>query len=126
MLHVNEAIRIHHLLIADFGGAQGVRDWGSLESALARPYQTFDGIELYATPQAKASAIMESLAINHPFVDGNKRIAYTLFRLLLLNAGVDIAADLDARYAMVIGVSKGEMRYEALLEWVEKYLVAAT
>ncbi len=121
-LTIETALRVHAQLVTTFGGAQGVRDLGSLESAMARPYQTFGGAELYTTPQEKASALLESLAINHPFVDGNKRIAYTLYRLLLLGAGMDIRADLDTRYAMVIAVSKGELRYEGLVAWAQVHV----
>lgn len=122
MVSVQQAIAVQRVLIDEFGGSHGVRDLGGLEAALARPYQTFDGIDLYPTPQAKACAVLESLAINHPFIDGNKRIAYTIYRLLLLNAGCDIRADLGERYAMVIGASKGEMRFDDLLEWTERFL----
>ena len=126
MILVQETIRIQSQLITRFGGAHGVRDLGGLESAIARPYQTFDGIDLYPTPQAKACAVLESLAINHPFIDGNKRIAYTMYRLLLLNAGMDINADLEQRYGMVIAASMGEMRFEKLLEWTEQRLIKTT
>jgi death-on-curing protein len=122
MFSLRQAIRIHEVLIDRFGGAHGVRDQAGLESALARPLQTFDGIDLYLTPEEKAAALMESLVINHPFVDGNKRIAYTLYRLLLLNSGFDILADQAERYEMVISASKGEMRFEDLGAWTKKYL----
>ena len=59
--------------LKDFGGSSGVRDIGLLESAIARPFQTFGGEDLYHSPFAKAAAVAESLIINHPFVDGNKR-----------------------------------------------------
>ncbi|HEX2900609.1 MAG TPA: type II toxin-antitoxin system death-on-curing family toxin [Bacteroidia bacterium] len=126
MFSLKEAIQIHEVLITRFGGAQGVRDQAGLESALARPVQTFDGVDLYPAPQAKAAALMESLVINHPFVDGNKRIAYTLYRLCLLNAGLDIGANQAERYEMVIEASKGELRFEDLLTWTEKHLQKST
>jgi death on curing protein len=69
-------------LIEEFGGSKGVRDWGGLEAAIARPFATFDQTELYSTPYDKAAAIFESLIINHPFVDGNKRIAYLMMQVL--------------------------------------------
>ncbi len=118
------ALRVHAQLVDTFGGAHGLRDMGSLASAMARPYQTFGNIELYTTPQEKAAALLESLAINHPFVDGNKRIAYTLYRLMLLGAGLDIRADLDTRYEMVIAVSKGELRWQGLVEWADEWVAA--
>ncbi len=125
MQRIDVVIKIQTRLIAKFGGANGVRDLGGLEAALGRPEQTFDGQELYPSPQAKACALLESLVINHPFVDGNKRIAYTMYRLTLMNAGWDIAASQSEKYGMVIDASTGEKRFEELLKWTEQHLVKA-
>ena len=64
---------IHDILIDRFGGAKGVRDSGILQSAINRPYQTFDGNDLYPDAVDKAAAIFESVISNHPFIDGNKK-----------------------------------------------------
>jgi death on curing protein len=72
MMGITEVEKIHDILIERFGGAKGIRDKGSLDSALRRPYQTFDGQELYPRPVDKAAAIFESI-ISNPFIDGNKR-----------------------------------------------------
>ena len=61
-----------------------------MESALARPFQTFDENELYTTPIHKAAALIESILINYPFVDGNKRTGYVLMRIYLIGNGLDI------------------------------------
>ena len=84
MIPVTEALRIHEILIERFGGIKGVRDLELLKSSLNRPLQTFDGKELYPTITEKAAALLESLIKNHPFHDGNKRIGYTMCRLILL------------------------------------------
>lgn len=68
MISKESVLRIHELSIAKYGGSEGIGDEGLLESALARPYQTFDGANLYPTAYDKAAAIAESLIINHPFV----------------------------------------------------------
>lgn len=60
MISLNEVLAIHDILIERFGGARGVRDQGALESAINRPYQTFDGAELYPTSTDKAAAIFEA------------------------------------------------------------------
>jgi death-on-curing protein len=57
MIHVNEVLWIHRSLIKTFGGIEGVRDWGMLESAIHRPFATFDGNELYPNPIHKATAL---------------------------------------------------------------------
>ncbi|WP_262512383.1 type II toxin-antitoxin system death-on-curing family toxin [Adhaeribacter arboris] len=77
---------MHNLLIEEFGGAKGIRDLGALDAAINRPFATFDQQELYPNPVDKAAAIIESILINHPFLDGNKRTGYVLMRLLLLQS----------------------------------------
>ncbi|MCD8536256.1 MAG: type II toxin-antitoxin system death-on-curing family toxin [Burkholderiaceae bacterium] len=70
-LTVNDVLAIHAVLVQRHGGADGLRDPGALESALFRPQTGY-----YADIIAEAAALMESLAINHPFVDGNKRVSF--------------------------------------------------
>ena len=93
MIELSQVEAIHDVLIEKFGGAKGIRDKGSLESAIGRPYQTFDGNELYPDPVDRAAAIFESIVSNHPFVDGNKRTAYVLMRLILKEHKLDINVD---------------------------------
>lgn len=92
MISLQEVEHIHPILIAEFGGSHGIRDRESLNSALSWPFQTFDGKELYPTPIDKAASLIESILINHPFVDGLIRTGYVLMRLLLLKNGLDINA----------------------------------
>ena len=70
-LTVADVLGLHTVLMQRYGGAGGVRDPGALEAALFRPQTGY-----YADIIAEAAALLESLAINHPFVDGNKRIAF--------------------------------------------------
>ena len=69
-----QVLLLHEQLLQEFGGTPGVRDEGLLDSALAAPFQTFDGQSLYPSVQAKAAQLGFGLVCNHPFVDGNKRI----------------------------------------------------
>jgi death-on-curing protein len=119
MIELQDVLNIHNILIDKFGGIKGVRDQGSLESAINRPFATFEKHDLYPTPSDKAAAILESILINHPFIDGNKRTAYVLMRLLLLNYGFDILADQDDKYKMVISASKGDLRFDGIKNWIE-------
>ena len=121
MILLEEVLSIHKILVQQFGGIQGVRDQAALESALARPFATFDGVDLYPSPQAKAAALIESILINHPFLDGNKRTGYTLMRLLLLNAQTDIKANQDEKYDSVIKTAAGQMKYEEIQFWLENH-----
>ena len=69
-----QVLLLHEQLLQEFGGTPGVRDEGLLDSALAAPFQTFDGQSLYPSVQAKAAQLGFGLVCNHPFVDGNKRV----------------------------------------------------
>ncbi|MDT7829485.1 type II toxin-antitoxin system death-on-curing family toxin [Pricia sp. S334] len=93
---------MHEVLIEKFRGTNGLKDRRDLESSLNRPYTTFDQKELYPSPIDKAAAILESILINHPFVDGNKRTGYVLMRLTLMNDGLDIEATQNDKYDFVI------------------------
>ncbi len=118
MIELRDVLNIHNILIDKFGGSKGVRDQGSLESAINRPFASFDNQDLYPTPSDKAAAILESILINHPFVDGNKRIAYVLMRLILLDNGLDLVANQEDKYKMVISASTGDIRFDDIKKWI--------
>ena len=122
MIAFKEVEKIHDILIEKFGGAKGIRDRAALESAINRPYQTFDGRDLYSDPAAKAAAIFESIISNHPFVDGNKRTAYVLMRLILLENGLDIKVGQDKKYDFVIKAAKGELAFDQISKWIKAHL----
>ena len=76
---------------------------------------------MYPGAIEKAAAILESILINHPFIDGNKRTGYVLMRIILLNHNFDLIANEEEKYKMVISVSKGELRFDGIKDWIEKY-----
>ena len=123
MISVAHALSTHALQIARYGGATGLRDRGALEAALARPFHGFGEQDAYPTPFEKAAALMHSLAKNHPFVDGNKRIALVLALYLLEELGYQLRPDVanDTRYAMVIAVASSELEYEGIVEWLRAH-----
>jgi death-on-curing protein len=123
MIRVTEVLVIHDILIERFGGAKGVRDKAALESAINRPYQTFDGQELYPETIDKAAAIFESIISNHPFVDGNKRTAYVLLRLLLKLDMLDIVATEDEKFEFVIRSAQGNLGQDGIKDWIKSRLV---
>jgi death-on-curing protein len=123
MIELRDALNIHDILIDKFGGSRGVRDLGLLESALHRPFATFENQELYPSPIEKAAAVLESILINHPFIDGNKRTAYVLMRLMLLEGGYDINAKQDEKYYMVTTASTGEIRFEEIKNWIHTHVI---
>ena len=121
MISVAHALSVHALQIARYGGATGLRDRGALESALARPFQGFGDQDAYPDPLAKVAALLESLATNHPFVDGNKRIALVLALYLLEELGFQLTAEGEARYQLVIAVASGQLRFEGIVEWLRQH-----
>jgi death-on-curing protein len=123
MIDINDALHIHQKSIREFGGGNGLREEGALLAALARPYQTFGQQDLYATPAEKAAALFESIIINHPFIDGNKRTAYALIRAMLFTYGYDILSFAEEKYQMTMEASKGEIRFDEIKAWIEERLV---
>lgn len=119
MISIEKAMAYHTEVVLTSGGANGLRDVGVLESALQRPFQTFGGEDLYPSPLEKTAALMESLIVNHPFVDGNKRTGYILGRVLLVESGYDFTASEDERYDFVIAIASGDLRYEQILAWLQ-------
>ena len=91
-----------------------IRDRGLLESAAARPRTTVFGGDAYPTVEEKAAALLHSVARNHALVDGNKRLAWAAMRSFLLLNGSDVALDVDAAEALVVGVAAGSLDVEAI------------
>ena len=101
MIKIEVVTNLHKILINKYGGVHGVRDYNALESAINRPFMTFDQNELYPSPIDKAAALIESLISNHPFIDGNKRIGYVLLRYFLLENDLDIKATQSEKFDFV-------------------------
>jgi len=122
MIEINEIIKIHNIIVDKFGGLRGLRDKNALDSAINRPFATFDNKELYPTAVDKASAIIESVIKNHPFADGNKRMGYILMRLMLIKNSKDIKATQAEKYKFVMGISRGELKMPEIKDWIASRL----
>ncbi|MBI4237669.1 MAG: type II toxin-antitoxin system death-on-curing family toxin [Deltaproteobacteria bacterium] len=119
---VDESLELHHTLLERFGGAAGIRDLGLLESALYRPQTGHyeDVIEM-------AAALMESLLINHAFVDGNKRTAYFLTDIFLRMNGWKIRIQPQAGYRFIMKLlSRPQHRFPVIEQWLRTRIVSAT
>jgi death-on-curing protein len=123
MITFELVVGIHQILIKKYGGPSGIRDEAALHSAVNRPYQTFDGEELYETSVEKAAALIESLIKNHPFIDGNKRTGYVTMRILLKKNQKDVKATEEEKYEFVIRIAAGESEFEEIKQWIEEKLI---
>jgi death-on-curing protein len=121
---VTQVLALHTEQLRRYGGATGVRDRGALESALARPAMTFGGEDLYGDLAAKAAALMHSLALNHPFVDGNKRVAVHAALLLVTSNGEEFTASPDELVETTLAVASSRLTVEALTIWFRQRLRA--
>jgi death on curing protein len=119
MIGKEAILQLHELSIKTYGGSHGLRDEGLLESAIGRAYQTFGGEDLYPTAIEKAAAIFESLVINHPFVDGNKRTGFLGMYAVLQMGGIDLTAAQADAYTFTIAVSTGEKKYDDIVAWLK-------
>lgn len=116
-----EAIVIHALQIAEFGGRAGIRDLNMLESALARPINKY----LYAAPKKLsiphlAAVYAMSLLRNHPFVDGNKRVGLVVSAVFLEKNGFSLNASQVNAYHTFMSLADGSLKEGKLVAWYEK------
>jgi len=118
-LSVDEALAIHEAVIDRFGGESGVRDLGLLESALYRPQTGY-----YRDLAEMAAALFESLLMNHPFVDGNKRVAFFATDVFLRLNGWKMVVKAREAHAFIVGsIARGEADHAHLLAWIRKSVI---
>jgi death on curing protein len=121
-LTLAEVLAIHDDQIERYGGSGGVRDLGLLEAALYRPQTGY-----YADLIEETAALWESLAQNHPFIDGNKRTAFAATYTFLAINGLRITADAEAAYAFIARLYEtNEFTFEKLAAWLRDNVVLAT
>jgi death-on-curing protein len=114
---------MHAVAVGEFGGSPGVRDRGLLESAIARPLATRGGERLYETPVKRAAALAHSLALNHGFVDGNKRTAMYAMAAWLEREGYPIeAARGELRDLAVDVATKKKLDVDGIASWLEQHV----
>lgn len=117
-LSKDQILLLHQQLIEATGGSPGLRDEGLLESALAAPYQEFGDYVAYPTIQQKAARLGFGLVMNHPFVDGNKRIgAHAMLVLLALNR-IQLQYTQTELSDIILETAAGNATYENLLLWI--------
>ena len=118
-LTIEQVVEIHLKIIEKTGGAEGVRDFNLLDSAINAPFQTFGGIDLYPTIEEKGARLAFSLIMNHPFYDGNKRIGAVCFLTFLKLNRIDLSYTQKELELIIISLASGEADYKKLHTWIK-------
>ena len=109
----------HEQLVKIYGGSSGIRDENLLDSALEQPKATYQGEYLHNSLLKMAAAYGYHLCNNHPFIDGNKRIAFVAMDTFLQKNGLEITASEKEAYKMMIQISSGQLSKKELTLWLE-------
>jgi len=123
-LTLGELIELHRRIIDQSGGANGIRDLALAESALAQPQMSFGGTELHPTLAEKAAALRFSLVMNHPFLDGNKRIGHAAMETFLVMNGFELNANIDDAESVILRLAAGELERLPFTDWVVEHVTA--
>ena len=116
---LEEALFLHDLLLREFGGPEGVLDRGLLESALARPRSGY-----YLSLSEQAAALLHSLALNHPFVDGNKRVAFALTAIFLRTNGYRLVVTAKhGKHFIEVDLIQRKITLPEIVAWLEQRMV---
>ena len=119
-------LTIHADLLQRYGGEPGLRDIGLLESALAQPKMTFGGKHVHKTLFEKTAAYGFHVCKNHPFVDGNKRVAFVLMDIFLQKNGWEIVSPEEEGYRMIMNLASGKMTKAQLSTWLKEHSARVT
>lgn len=121
---VNDTITIHRRMVDEFGGDPGLRDRGLLESALAMPRAMFGGDYLHGDLPSMAAAYHYHLCANHPFIDGNKRVAVVVAEVFLRANGLQLVATDDEIVDLTFGVATGVIRKHEVTDFYLEHVRA--
>lgn len=121
-IDVEDVILIHTRIIQATGGIDGLRDRASLEAALAAPFQSFAGEDLFPSDIEKIARLGYGMAANHAFIDGNKRIGAMLTQLLLKWNGYRLKLQKDELADMFIAIADGSADKLDLLAWIQAHI----
>jgi len=119
---IAEVLETYQRIMQQSGGLIGILDFGALESALAQPYMTFGGNELYPSLAEKAAALGFSLIQNHPFADGNKRTGHAAMAMFLAINGYKINASIDEQTEIILSVAASKLSRDEFTEWLSNHI----
>lgn len=120
-LTLEEVTDLHRRVVAQSGGSDGLRDAAGLDSALAQPRMAFGGADLYPTLTDKAAALAFSLVLNHPFIDGNKRVGHAALETYLILNGYELEAPTDEQELVILKLAAGALPRETFTSWVRQH-----
>ena len=121
-LTLDEVLSLHEEQIRLFGGSSGVREMSLLLSAIGNVEATFDEVFLHETTFEMAAAYLYGICRNHPFVDGNKRTAVAAALTFLDLNGIEVDADENDFYDLVIGVAEGRVSKASIAVFLEDHV----
>jgi death-on-curing protein len=113
-----QIVLLHEHLIAETGGTTGIRDEGLLDAAIQAPFMSFDQKELFLSIQQKAARLCYGLIMNHPFVDGNKRIGTHVMLVFLGLNGIELEYEQKELIDIIISIASSHSSFEELLKWI--------
>ncbi len=119
---LDEVLTLHQSALEAYGGSAGLRDFGALQSSLAVPRQAMFGEELYPTLADKAAILLYLLVQNHPFVDGNKRVALSTCFWFLESNGYTLEVKHEELYQFTIDIASGRLDKGGVTAWMREHL----
>ena len=122
-LALAEVVELHRRVLQATGGAPGIRDLGVLESAIAPPKATFNGVDLCPTLVEKAAALCLALVQGHPFVDGNKRVGHAAMETFLVLNSAELDAPIGDQEHVMLDLASGRIDRIQLAEWLRQHLM---
>lgn len=120
-VELEEVYSIHSSLIKQAGTIASVRDFALLHSAIERPSATFSGKDLYPSIFLKGAALLQSLCLNHPFTDGNKRTAWVSTKLLLFKNGFELIAEKKEAADFMVFVDNSKPDIKFIATWLKSH-----
>lgn len=117
----DQVLSIHRLQIERIGGSHGVRDHGLLDSAVSMPSSTYGGEFLHSTVFEMAAAYLYHLVMNHPFIDGNKRVGAMAADVFLQVNGYDLQASQEAFERLVLETAQGNLKKDDIARFLKKH-----
>ena len=123
-LSLRQVRALHAQVLAEIGGAPGLRDETLLESAVDAPEAGFGGQELYPSVEARAARLAFGLVRNHPFIDGNKRVGVLAMLVTLEGNGINLDTSDDDLIDLGLGLAEGRMETDEVVAWIESHRVA--